>query len=163
MRSWHRDLLRRYWMHNGFVTVEKRKMSKSLGNTLIVHDLLDQWPGEALRYVLLSAHYRQPLDWSEKVLEQAVTTLDRLYGLLQDHPASAGQEPDPAVIEALEDDLNTPTALAALNGLARRLAQTDSSSEGQPAGRTTSRQRRSHGSVATGPGDWFASERPYRS
>ncbi len=116
----------RYWMHNGFVTVERRKMSKSLGNTLIVHELLKQWPGEALRYVLLSAHYRQPLDWSDKVLEQAVATLDRLYGLLRDHLPSAENaadtDADPAVIEALEDDLNTPTALAALNGLARALA-----------------------------------------
>ena len=77
------DVFARHWMHNGFVTVEKRKMSKSLGNTLTVHQLLKRWPGEALRYVLLSAHYRQPLDWSEAVLAQAVTTLDRLYGLLR--------------------------------------------------------------------------------
>jgi len=146
----------RYWMHNGFVTVEKRKMSKSLGNTLIVHDLLDQWPGEALRYVLLSAHYRQPLDWSEKVLEQAVTTLDRLYGLLQDHPASAGQEPDPAVIEALEDDLNTPTALAALNGLARRLAQTDSSSEASLLAGQLHASGAAMGLLQQAPADWFA-------
>ncbi|TVQ29300.1 MAG: cysteine--tRNA ligase [Wenzhouxiangella sp.] len=119
------DTFARYWMHNGFVTVEKRKMSKSLGNTLIVHELLKQWPGEALRYLLLSAHYRQPLDWSEKALEQAQSTLDRLYGLLRDYPpeqATAAADPDPAVTAALEDDLNTPTALAALNGLARRLA-----------------------------------------
>jgi len=146
----------RYWMHNGFVTVEKRKMSKSLGNTLIVHDLLDQWPGEALRYVLLSAHYRQPLDWSEKVLEQAVTTLDRLYGLLQDHPASAGQEPDSAVIEALEDDLNTPTALAALNGLARRLAQTDSSSEASLLAGQLHASGAAMGLLQQAPADWFA-------
>jgi cysteinyl-tRNA synthetase len=118
------DIFARYWMHNGFVTVEKRKMSKSLGNTLTVHQLLKRWPGEALRYVLLSAHYRQPLDWSDAVLEQAVATLDRLYGLLRHH--GAGQEaaePDTAVIGALEDDLNTPTALAAINGLARELAR----------------------------------------
>ena len=110
----------RYWMHNGFVTVEKRKMSKSLGNTLVVHELLKQWPGEALRYVLLSAHYRQPLDWSDKVLEQAQSTLDRLYGLLRDHDEGKPGEVDAEVIAALEDDLNTPTALAALNQLARR-------------------------------------------
>lgn len=146
----------RYWMHNGFVTVEKRKMSKSLGNTLIVHDLLDQWPGEALRFVLLSAHYRQPLDWSEKVLEQAVTTLDRLYGLLQDHPASADQEPDPAVIEALEDDLNTPTALAALNGLARRLAQADSSGEASLLAGQLHASGAAMGLLQQAPAAWFA-------
>ncbi len=118
------DVFARYWMHNGFVTVEKRKMSKSLGNTLTVHQLLKHWPGEALRYVLLSAHYRQPLDWSDAVLEQAVSTLDRLYGLLRDHVATGSHaEPDGDVLAALEDDLNTPTALAAINGLARALAR----------------------------------------
>ncbi|MEE4295928.1 MAG: cysteine--tRNA ligase [Wenzhouxiangella sp.] len=111
----------RYWMHNGFVTVEKRKMSKSLGNTLVVHELLKEWPGEVLRYVLLSAHYRQPLDWSTKTLEQAQSTLDRLYGLLRDHDDGRPAEPDPRVIGALEDDLNTPTALAALNTVAREI------------------------------------------
>jgi len=118
------EIFAHYWMHNGFVTVEKRKMSKSLGNTLTVHQLLKHWPGEALRYVLLSAHYRQPLDWSDAVLEQAVATLDRLYGLLRDHASEqATIEPDTAVVNALEDDLNTPTALAAVNGLARELAR----------------------------------------
>ena len=73
----------RYWMHNGFVTVEKRKMSKSLGNTLVVHELLKNHSGEALRYLLLSAHYRQPLDWSDQELERARRTLDRLYGVLR--------------------------------------------------------------------------------
>ena len=121
-----REVFARYWLHNGFVTVEKRKMSKSLGNTQIVHDLLEHWPGEAMRYLLLSAHYRQPLDWSEGALRQAVTTLDRLYrtldqGPLPDPAASA----DPEVIAALEDDLNTPAALAALNRIARQLAQSE--------------------------------------
>ncbi|WP_376693160.1 cysteine--tRNA ligase [Wenzhouxiangella sp. EGI_FJ10409] len=125
------DRFARYWMHNGFVTVEKRKMSKSLGNTLIVHELLEQWSGEVLRYLLLSAHYRQPLDWSESALEQARNTLDRLYGLLRDHPPAANDlEPDPAVIAALEDDLNTPTALAEVNSLARRLSS--AAAEEQP-------------------------------
>ena len=73
----------RYWMHNGFVTVEKRKMSKSLGNTLVVNELLKSPPGEILRYLLLSAHYRQPLDWSGQELERARRTLDRLYAVLR--------------------------------------------------------------------------------
>ncbi|MFO7762191.1 MAG: cysteine--tRNA ligase [Wenzhouxiangellaceae bacterium] len=118
------DHFARYWLHNGFVTVEKRKMSKSLGNTLIVHELLEHWPGEAMRYLLLSAHYRQPLDWSESALRQAVTTLDRLYRALEDYPEDEfpGARPADAVVEALEDDLNTPAALAALNALARELS-----------------------------------------
>jgi cysteinyl-tRNA synthetase len=119
----------RYWMHNGFVTVDREKMSKSLGNTLVVHELLKQHPGEALRYVLLSAHYRQPLDWSVDAIQQARRTLDRMYAVLRDAASRgatldpAADEPDEAFIAALEDDLNTPDALAEMNGLARRLGQ----------------------------------------
>ncbi|MDT8439017.1 MAG: cysteine--tRNA ligase [Wenzhouxiangellaceae bacterium] len=122
------ELFARYWLHNGFVTVEKRKMSKSLGNTLVVHELLKHWPGEALRYVLLSAHYRQPLDWSETAITQAIATLDRLYRALEPFEPLAidGIDPDPDVLAALDDDLNTPAALAALNGLARTIAHAGS-------------------------------------
>jgi cysteinyl-tRNA synthetase len=121
----------RYWLHNGFVTVEKRKMSKSLGNTLVVHELLEHWPGEAMRYLLLSAHYRQPLDWSESALRQAVATLDRLYRALEPYPENEfpGTRPANSVVEALEDDLNTPAALAALNTLARELGQCSDATE----------------------------------
>jgi cysteinyl-tRNA synthetase len=153
------DTFARYWMHNGFVTVEKRKMSKSLGNTLIVNELLKSWPGEALRLVLLSAHYRQPLDWSEKVLEQAQTTLDRLYGLLGEHDQGDNAEPDAAVISALEDDLNTPTALAALNGLARELA---SASDSRQRVELAARLRASGavlGVLQQVPADWFDQRR----
>ncbi len=115
----------RYWMHNGFVTVDKEKMSKSLGNTLIVHELIQHFPGEALRYVLLSAHYRQPLDWSEQAIRQAQRTLDRMYAVLRDAlavlPDLQASEPGAAFIAALEDDLATPDALAELNTLARKL------------------------------------------
>ncbi|MBT8061528.1 MAG: cysteine--tRNA ligase, partial [Gammaproteobacteria bacterium] len=109
----------RYWLHNGFVTVSKRKMSKSLGNTLVVHDLLKMHPGEALRYQLLSAHYRQPLDWSDEALEQSRRTLDRMYSVLRDAaekagPLSAADEPGKAFLDALHDDINTPDALAEL-------------------------------------------------
>ncbi len=145
------EVFARYWMHNGFVTVDKRKMSKSLGNTLVVHELLKQWPGEVLRYVLLSAHYRQPLDWSQNSLEQAQATLDRLYGLLRDHETNHPSEPDGDVIAALEDDLNTPTALAALNRVAR-----EASSEGTQA--ALARLRASGavlGLLQQPPADWF--------
>jgi cysteinyl-tRNA synthetase len=113
----------RHWMHNGFVTVEGRKMSKSLGNVLLVRNLRDQAPAEALRFLLLNAHYRQPLDWSEAALAQAKATLDRLYGALRDlgdvEAAAADAAPAEAVRAALHDDLNTPQALAALSELAR--------------------------------------------
>jgi cysteinyl-tRNA synthetase len=84
-----------------------------------------------MRYLLLSAHYRQPLDWSESALAQAVTTLDRLYRALEDFPPDRidGTEPDRAVVEALDDDLNTPAALAALNRLARALQSADAPAE----------------------------------
>ncbi|MEE4637142.1 MAG: cysteine--tRNA ligase [Wenzhouxiangella sp.] len=145
------EVFARYWMHNGFVTVEKRKMSKSLGNTLVVHELLKHWSGEVLRYVLLSAHYRQPLDWSDKVLEQAQATLDRLYGLLRDHDDGRQGEPDPAVIAALEDDLNTPTALAALNMVARRVG-----SGGGDAAAGLRASAALLGLLRQTPADWFA-------
>lgn len=116
----------RYWMHNGFVTADREKMSKSLGNTLIVHDLLKRHPGETLRYVLLSAHYRKPLDWSGEAIEQAQRTLDRMYAVLRDATGRAGEtlaptQPGVAFTNALDDDLGTPEALAEMNGLARRL------------------------------------------
>ena len=124
----------RYWMHNGFVTVEKRKMSKSLGNTLVVHELLKDHAGETLRYLLLSAHYRQPLDWSEQELERARRTLDRLYAVLRDAsdrygPFEADDRPGESFLEALRDDLNTPVALAEFNRVARLLANAGSQDE----------------------------------
>ncbi|NBB91863.1 MAG: cysteine--tRNA ligase [Gammaproteobacteria bacterium] len=149
------DRFARYWMHNGFVTVEKRKMSKSLGNTLIVHDLLEAWPGEVLRYLLLSAHYRQPLDWSEAALEQARNTLDRLYGLLRDHPPAAVEaEPEAEIVAALEDDLNTPTALAELNTLARRLSSADADEQPELAARLKATAGLL-GLLQQDPEDWF--------
>ncbi|WP_265975572.1 cysteine--tRNA ligase [Brucella intermedia] len=117
----------RYWIHNGFVTVEGRKMSKSLGNVLLVRNLLKEAPGEAIRYALLSAHYRQPLDWSMQGLQQAKRSLNRLYGLLGDPDASRLVAWDPSTLDpfrsALEDDLNTPAALAELFRLANLMQQ----------------------------------------
>jgi len=126
----------RYWMHNGFVTFNKRKMSKSLGNTLVVHNLLKEHQGEVLRYLLLSAHYRQPLDWSDTALTQARRTVDRIYGVLRDATARLGQlkpadSPSPAFMAALRDDLNTPEALAELNNEARKLANADDNDDAQ--------------------------------
>ena len=120
----------RYWMHNGFVTINKSKMSKSLGNTLVVHELLKQNAGEVLRYLLLSAHYRQPLDWSEEALVRAQRTTDRIYGVIRDAnarfgPLQAAQTVSAKFMAALLDDLNTPEALAELNSEARRLANAD--------------------------------------
>ena len=112
----------RWWMHNGMLTFDGRKMSKSLGNVLHVHQLLTQHPPEALRLLLLRGHYRQPLDWSDSAIAQAIGTLDGWYRVLRDLAAvvlPAGPLPVPARLEAaLCDDLNTPQALAELAVLA---------------------------------------------
>ena len=111
----------RYWLHNGMLTVEGRKMSKSLGNTMQLHELLQQHPPELLRYMLMKAHYRQPLDWSQSALDQARRTLDGWYTTLRDLsavPASASADVPQAFLDALTDDLNTPEAFAVLARLA---------------------------------------------
>jgi cysteinyl-tRNA synthetase len=107
------DALSRYWMHNGFLDMAGEKMSKSLGNVVTPHELLQKVPGEVLRWALLSAHYRQPLDWTEALIEQSRKALDRIYGVLQRAKGvEAGEDAD--AIAPLLDDLNTPLAMAAL-------------------------------------------------
>ncbi|HEY7810743.1 MAG TPA: cysteine--tRNA ligase [Allosphingosinicella sp.] len=105
--------LARYWLHNGFLSMAgSEKMSKSLGNVVSVGDLLEQGhKGETLRLALLSAHYRQPLEWSEALIAQSRATLDRLYRMAGE---AEGGEADTAVLEALSDDLNTPLAVSRL-------------------------------------------------
>ena len=111
-----------YWLHNGFVNVEKEKMSKSIGNVLLIKDLLTQAPGEAIRYALLASHYRAPLDWSDDALKQARASLDRLYGCLRDLaevPAADGDHRPAAFVNAMLDDLNIPKALSEMFALAK--------------------------------------------
>ena len=122
----------RYWMHNGYLNIDGQKMSKSLGNFFTVRELLEQWPGEVIRYALLTAHYRKPLDWTGDLLASAKASLDRLYGALRDGPT----EVDPSLthprLEELEahlaDDLATPQALSVLHALAGDINKT----EGEP-------------------------------
>jgi cysteinyl-tRNA synthetase len=103
----------RYWLHNGMLNFGGAKMSKSIGNIEKIHDLVRKHPPEALRLALLSAHYRQPLEWSDAVIEQSMRTLDRLYGTLRDLVDIDATAAIPASIDAaLDDDLNTPQALA---------------------------------------------------
>ncbi len=105
-----------YWMHNGYLMTEGEKMSKSLGNFYTVHDLLKEFPGEAIRLVLLQTHYRQPIDFTKDGVAQARQTLDRIYGALRsvaDIAAKADdRQPAAGVVDALSDDLNTPSVLA---------------------------------------------------
>ncbi len=125
----------RYWVHNGFLSMDSTKMSKSLGNVLLVHDLIKTIPGEVIRLALLSAHYRQPLDWSDDTVMMARKMLDRLYGAVRgiDIPAAQRRsaEPPAAVMAALEDDLNTPMALKEMFGTVRALNKLDDSAERQ--------------------------------
>lgn len=112
----------KYWMHNGFLNVEGDKMSKSVGNVLLVHDLIEQTPGEAIRLALITGHYRAPLDWTAAGLLEAKKKLDRLYGALEglENIEAAANTPAPeAFVDALEDDLNTAKAIAELFGLAK--------------------------------------------
>ncbi|MFC0677844.1 cysteine--tRNA ligase [Lysobacter korlensis] len=109
----------RWWLHNGMLNFGGAKMSKSLGNIEKIHDLVRAHPPEALRYALLSAHYRQPLDWSDSLVEQSIRTLDRLYGTLRDLATVEAAAVIPDRIEAmLDDDLNTPQVLAEIAGIA---------------------------------------------
>jgi cysteinyl-tRNA synthetase len=112
-----------YWLHNGFLNMGAEKMSKSLGNVALVHDLVAQAPGEALRWALLVGHYRAPLDWTGELIEQSKKALDRLYGALRRSSEVEAEDtgPSPKFMAALEDDLNTPAAMAELFGLATAL------------------------------------------
>lgn len=115
----------RFWMHNAYLDIDGEKMSKSLGNFRMVRDLLTQYPGEVLRFALLSAHYRSPLNFSAEALDQARSSLDGLYAALReaqdvavDTEVDLSQE---AFYAALNDDLNTPVAIAELHALVKRL------------------------------------------
>ena len=112
--AFHRPRMANYWMHNGFLQVESEKMSKSLGNFITIHELLADWPGEVLRLNMLKTHYRSPIDWTMKSLEESAKTLDDWYRVAAD--VDPGR-PAASVVEPLLDDLNTSLAIAALHGL----------------------------------------------
>ena len=118
------DSFAHFWFHNGFVNVEGEKMSKSIGNIRLVHDLKNQYSGEVLRLTLLSAHYRQPLNWTKEIIEQNSKMLDRLYRSLKDLQdiELTSETLTNDVMESLLDDLNTPKLLANLNTLTNKLS-----------------------------------------
>ncbi|MCP5084131.1 MAG: cysteine--tRNA ligase [Alphaproteobacteria bacterium] len=110
------DVMANVWMHNGFLQVEGDKMSKSLGNFVTINELLADWPGEVLRYNMLRSHYRQPIDWTVKGLEESAKTLAGFYG--GEDFSKAEKSFAPPVLEALSDDMNTPAVMTALHQLA---------------------------------------------
>ena len=118
----------RYWVHNGFVTIDGEKMSKSIGNIFLVHDLINTFPGETLRYALLSSHYRQPLNWNNALIKQSQKTLDRIYRILKENEKIKYDKNipfDDNVLEALTDDLNSVKALSEINKLAEKLSKSE--------------------------------------
>jgi cysteinyl-tRNA synthetase len=117
-----------YWLHNEFVQIEDTKMSKSLGNFVTIRDLLADWPGEVLRLNMLKAHYRSPMDWTLKGLEESAKTLDDWYWVAAD---VRGEQPSAAVVEALSDDLNTPQMIAVLHSLRNKAAAGNERDRGQ--------------------------------
>jgi cysteinyl-tRNA synthetase len=110
----HKPAMANFWMHNGFLQVEGDKMSKSLGNFIIIRDVLKDWPGDVARLAMLGSHYRQPINWTVRGLEEAEKALSSFYDAAS---AEADPRPAPAVLEALLDDLNTPKAIAEMHGL----------------------------------------------
>jgi len=117
----------KYWFHNGFVNVEGEKMSKSIGNIRLVHELIKEYKGEVLRMTLLSAHYRQPLNWTKEVIKQNSTMLDRLYRTLKDLEhidAYTNNHALPqSILGGFYDDLNTPKVIAELNILTNKVTK----------------------------------------
>jgi cysteinyl-tRNA synthetase len=116
----------KYWIHNGFVTVEGEKMSKSIGNVILVKDLIDQFDGEVIRLALLTSHYRQSFDWNAKVIHQAKVLLDKLYKALIDlSEIDVEANSNDELLGFLNDDLNTPGAISFINKKLKEYASGD--------------------------------------
>jgi len=147
----------RYWLHNAYVDMDGEKMSKSLGNVRSVRELLEHYPGEVLRFALLSAHYRSPLNFSPDLLDGARASLDTLYNALRQ---SKDVEPDEIdvreteVFESLKDDLNTPRAIAALHAAAKALNKADSQLAAKAKGELVAGAR-ILGLLSQDPDKWF--------
>ena len=149
----------RYWAHNGLIHVNSQKMAKSVGNVLLIKDLLEEESGEVIRLGLLATHYRQPLDWTADVLKEARKKLDRIYGVLRESGVtdskqpSSRLEPPEAVVRALEDDVNTPLALTELLAITR------------DANRTTNPKQRRRKAELLRAGAWLLGigQRDFRS
>ena len=127
------ETLSQYWLHNGFLSIDNTKMSKSLGNVSLVRDLLKEHSGEVIRLALLTAHYRQPLEWSTNTLLAAKKMLDRVYGALRNINVTTQKinntKVPNSILEALSNDLNTPMAMAEVFSLAKKLNKTLDSDE----------------------------------
>jgi cysteinyl-tRNA synthetase len=116
--AFHSPVMADFWMHNGFLQVEGRKMAKSEGNFVTIRELLADWPGEVLRLNMLRTHYRQPIDWTMAGVLESQKVLDHWYDIVADTPMPIGVDADDEVVGSLCDDLNTPSVLTRLHALA---------------------------------------------
>ncbi|MCX8101900.1 MAG: cysteine--tRNA ligase [Geminicoccaceae bacterium] len=156
------DLMARFWLHNGFVQMAGEKMAKSLGNVVRVSEVLERFPGEAVRLWLLSAHYRQPLDCSEEALAEAREALRRWYRVLAD-AGVAVEDPGTSegrVAQALADDLATPAAIAVLHGLATRANKAETVGEREEAARALKGEAALLGLLTAEPNAWLKHAAP---
>jgi len=152
------DIYAKYWMHNGYLMVEGEKMSKSLGNFYTVHDLLKEYPGEAIRLELLQTHYRKPLDFTKDGIAQARNVLDRFYTALKnaaDVETAENEGDDGLVLQALLDDLNTSEALSRLHGIAGALNTEADPAERKKLKSTLLKSARLLGLLQQDPEAWF--------
>jgi cysteinyl-tRNA synthetase len=128
--AFHSNVMANTWMHNGFLQVEGEKMSKSLGNFFTIHELLADWPGEVLRFNMLRTHYRQPIDWTVKGIEESWKTLDDWYWVVAD---AKGDKVSDQVLAALGDDLNTHQVITVLHGIRNKAQNGDDKARGELA------------------------------
>ncbi len=151
----------KYWMHNGYLMSEGEKMSKSLGNFYTINELLQEFPGEAVRLLLLKSHYRQPLDFTKDGLDEAKRELDRFYGALRGvagmiaEGEGAEGPPNEAILSALSDDLNTPLALTELHSMLRRLNNASEEAPRRSAAANLRDAASILGLLQQNPDDWF--------
>jgi len=151
----------RYWVHNGFVEIASEKMSKSLGNVLLVENLLERYPGEAIRMALIRTRYREPLNWDEALVAEAKAQLDRLYGALQrleDVTADPEPAPSAAFCSAMDDDLNSALAIATLMETVTRANTATDPSERRVAKNELVAAGAELGILQSTPEDWFAGD-----
>ena len=154
------DSYANYWIHNGFITMSEQKMSKSLGNIELIREVLAKNQGETIRWLLLSAHYRQSIDYSDTAMEQAKRTLDRIYAILRDHADVAINNDentiDAELMDALRDDLNTPKAFARINQLSKDLANAETPEDIQRIKSSLVHSAAILGVLQHEPEHWFA-------
>ena len=151
------DFYAKYWIHNGHLMVNGEKMSKSLGNFFTIREILDKVPGEAVRLYMMSTHYHQPLNWTDEGLKQSKQAMDRIYTALRNTAPVDLQDAEPPseVVSALQDDLNTPKAIAHLHYLVSEMNKAPTAKEAEDYKRRLIASGRLMGLLYKTPEEWF--------